>query len=115
MKKHDWIAIAAIVAYIYWLDKKNKNEVPKVKYVDSLPQQQRRGMCIPPFGIYIRKEYMDEPKILEHELCHWKQYQDKGFWGFYLEYAFQAMEKGYKNMNMECECGLQKLDHIRKH
>lgn len=34
-----------------------------------------RAMTLPPFGILIKKEFVGDEKILNHEIIHWKQYQ----------------------------------------
>ncbi|MFH1178292.1 MAG: hypothetical protein V1711_01015 [bacterium] len=70
---------------------------PKVYYVRRiLPPY--RAMTIPPFGIFISLQYKDDEKILNHEMVHWKQYQEMGFLTFYFKYFFQLFTIGYNKM-----------------
>jgi len=58
---------------------------------------------IPPFGIYIKKSESGNKSLLEHELVHWKQYQEKGLIKFYSDYAKEMKQFGYDKMPMEKE------------
>jgi hypothetical protein len=62
-----------------------------------------RGMTIPPFGIFIHTSHKDNPKILEHDLIHWKQYARMGLFLFYFRYFIQLLIIGYDTMPMEME------------
>jgi hypothetical protein len=84
----------------------------KIYYVDNLPGK-FRGMCIPPFGIFILKKHRGNKKILQHDLVHWKQYKKLGFLDFYLKYLIQYIFIGYENMPMEIEARQNEPLHIR--
>jgi hypothetical protein len=84
----------------------------KIYYVDSLPGKYR-GMCIPPFGIFILKKHKGNKKILQHDLIHWKQYQKQGFLDFYLRYLIEFIFIGYDKMPMEMEARKNEPLHIR--
>ena len=75
---------------------------PKIYYTNFiLPPF--RGMCIPPFGIFIKKEYKGNEMILDHDLIHWKQYKRMGLFMFYFRYFIQLIIIGYDTMPMEME------------
>lgn len=75
---------------------------PKIYYVNSLPSPYR-GACIPPIGIYIKKEHQEDKSILIHELIHWRQYKRMGLFMYYLRYFVQLFFIGYATMPMEME------------
>jgi hypothetical protein len=60
-------------------------------------------MTIPPFGIFIKKEFKGNNQILKHDLIHWKQYKRMGFIMFYFRYIIQLIIIGYDTMPMELE------------
>lgn len=80
------------------MDKKQ----PKIYYVKWLLKP-FRGMTIPPFGIFIKKEFKGNDQILKHDLIHWKQYQRMGFFMYYFRYFVQLLIIGYDTMPMEME------------
>ena len=61
------------------------------------------GVCLPPFGIYILAERMDNERLVRHEQAHWAQYERMGFLGFYLTYLWYTIRHGYWNNPMEVE------------
>lgn len=66
-------------------------------YVKNLPGS-IMAMTIPPFGIYIEEEYVDEGdapgSILAHERIHWFQYQERRLFGFYSAYIVDWIKHG---------------------
>ena len=75
---------------------------PKIRYVQwVLPPF--RAMTIPPFGIFIKKEFEGDKQILEHDLIHWKQYERMGLFMYYFRYFMQLLLIGYDTMPMEME------------
>jgi len=95
-----WIALG----YITIRNIQARYNPPVIHYVNWLPTP-RRAMTIPPFGIYIKKEYADNEVLLKHELCHWSQYRNRGLFTFYLDYLTQFGFVGYDKMPMEVNCG----------
>lgn len=75
---------------------------PRIYYVNKLLPPYR-AMTIPPFGIFIKKEFKDNKKILNHDLIHWKQYKKMGLFMFYFRYLMQLLIIGYDQMPMEIE------------
>ena len=53
---------------------------PKVRYLRWLHMA---GVCVPPIGIFIKKEYEGNDELLDHEMAHWEQYLETGFWRFH--------------------------------
>lgn len=75
---------------------------PKIYYVNWLIPP-FRAMTIPPFGIFIKKQFKGNHQILQHDLIHWKQYKRMGFFMYYFRYFFQLITIGYDTMPMEME------------
>ncbi len=74
-----------------------------------------RAMTIPPLGIFIKKKYRGDKKILNHDMVHWQQYQKMGLFKFYFRYFKQFLIYGYDNMPMELEARYEEDEYIKKH
>ena len=61
------------------------------------------GITLPPFGIFILSERIDDQRLRLHEEAHWQQYQRMGLIGFYLKYFWNTLRHGYRNNPMEIE------------
>jgi hypothetical protein len=61
------------------------------------------GVCLPPAGIYILAERMQDKGLIRHEQAHWEQYRRMGFLGFYVTYLWLTIRHGYWNNPMEVE------------
>ena len=61
------------------------------------------GVTIPPFGIYILEERINEPDLRRHESVHWGQYKRMGLVMFYIKYFYYSIRYGYTNNPMEIE------------
>ena len=59
------------------------------------------GIVLPPFGIYILAERMNEAELVRHEQVHWAQYQRMGAVKFYALYLWYYLRYGYRNNPME--------------
>ena len=62
-----------------------------------------KGITLPPFGVYILKEDMDDQELVRHELIHWDQYKRMGLIKFYTTYFYYSVRYGYKKNPMEIE------------
>ncbi|MCX6755708.1 MAG: hypothetical protein NT068_04220 [Candidatus Nomurabacteria bacterium] len=80
---------------------RNIKRIPKITYVRWLPKP-RRGMTIPPFGIFVRKE-VTEAWEEKHEDVHWAQYQKLGLFKFYFKYLYEFIKNGYFKNSFEIE------------
>jgi len=49
------------------------------------------------------KDFLGNERLLKHELCHVRQYQQHGFIGFLLKYLWESLRKGYYNNKFEVE------------
>jgi hypothetical protein len=61
------------------------------------------AITLPPFGIYVKAERMNDEILIRHEMCHWAQYQRMGAVKFYALYLWYSMRYGYWNNPMEQE------------
>lgn len=61
------------------------------------------GITLPPFGIFIVSERINDQRLRLHEMAHWHQYQRMGLLGFYLKYFWNTLRHGYWNNPMEIE------------
>lgn len=61
------------------------------------------GITLPPLGIYILAERINEASLVRHEQAHWTQYQRMGAVRFYAAYLWNLMRYGYRNHPMEIE------------
>ena len=61
------------------------------------------GITLPPFGLYILKERMDDELLKRHEMLHWEQYQRMGVIKFCVTYLWYNIRYGYWNNPMEIE------------
>ena len=61
------------------------------------------GVTLPPLGIFILAERINEDALVRHEQVHWAQYQRMGIVRFYATYIYQVLRYGYHNAPMEVE------------
>jgi hypothetical protein len=61
------------------------------------------GITLPPFGVYILAERINEERLIRHEQAHWAQYQRMGFFRFIWAYLTGLIRHGYWNHPMEIE------------
>lgn len=85
---------------------------PKIFYV-SWVLSPYRAMTIPPIGIFIKEEFKNNQKILNHDLVHWRQYKERGLWKFYYNYFKEFLKYGYNKMPMEMEARYEEDDYAR--
>ena len=48
-----------------------------------------------------RKDFLENEKLLKHELCHVRQYRQYGFAWFIVRYLWESLRKGYYNNRFE--------------
>lgn len=61
------------------------------------------AITLPPVGIYVKEERMNDAVLIRHEMCHWEQYKRMGVFKFYALYLWYSMRYGYWNNPMEIE------------
>ncbi len=59
------------------------------------------AITIYPYVFYRSKE--DKKKLMDHEMVHIKQVQEKGWLKFYGSYIVETIKKGYKSNKYEEE------------
>ena len=50
-----------------------------------------------------KQDFLQNEKLLKHELCHVRQYEQHGFSWFLIQYLWESMRKGYYNNKFEVE------------
>jgi hypothetical protein len=60
-----------------------------------------RGITLPPLGIYLLPDSMDDARLRRHEIAHWQQSVEMGVIRFYLVYLYQMVRYGYWDAPME--------------
>lgn len=50
-----------------------------------------------------KEEFLRNDCWLKHELCHIRQYQEHGFFGFIWKYLVESLRHGYYNNKFEVE------------
>lgn len=61
------------------------------------------GVTLPPFGVFILAERMDNERLVRHEQCHWQQAQRMGIVRWYVIYLWYNLRHGYWNNPLEIE------------
>lgn len=61
------------------------------------------AITLPPLGIYVKAERMNDEILIRHEMCHWNQYQRMGAVKFYGLYLWYSLRYGYWMNPMEVE------------
>lgn len=49
------------------------------------------------------QEFLKDEKWLKHELCHIKQFEQYGYFGFIARYVWESIKNGYYNNRFEKE------------
>lgn len=88
-------------------------EMPPIFIWESLPFG-HNAMTIPPIGIFIKRSEQNNDLLLQHELIHWRQYQDRGTLMFYVDY-FLGLLAGYDDHPMEKEARYLESDFAQQH
>lgn len=83
------------------------------------------GITLAPFGIYLKREYLTNKRVIRHESIHWKQQIEMLIIPFYLwyiiEWFFRLFMTGnaYRNISFEREAysneNNEKYLETRKH
>ena len=84
--------------FSYYMRKRNK---VNIYYVDRLPRNYN-GMIVPAVGIFITEKEKDNQELLNHELIHWKQYQEEGLL-MLPKYLSEILKNGYDGNTYEVE------------
>lgn len=84
----------------------------RITYIRWLPGN-LLAVTIPPIGIFIKNEYINEGdargSIIAHEKIHWIQYQEFGLWKFYINYYAGFIKYGRFKAPMEVDARTRSL------
>lgn len=61
------------------------------------------GITLPPFGMFIVREHINNERLIRHEQAHWRQAQQLGIVKFYVKYLWLSLRHGYRDNPMEVE------------
>jgi hypothetical protein len=48
-----------------------------------------------------KADFLKNERLVKHELCHVRQFQQHGYWGFLIKYLWESIQKGYYNNRFE--------------
>ena len=86
---------------------------PKIFYCKTLTGNYN-AKTIPPFGIYILESQKDNQLLLQHELIHWKQYQQLGLLRYYIQYQKELKQFGYDKMPLQLEARIYESQWVQQ-
>ena len=89
-----------------------RNSNPHIFYVNKLPFG-FNGFILPPFGIFIKKEFKDSEDLRLHELVHWNQFQRDGLLPFLFNYIKFQNAYGYDGNPYELEARYTESDFCK--
>lgn len=113
MKAKKALLIGGSILALHLLLKHLRKADPSIILVDKLPNNYNAS-TVPPFGIYVAKDYANNLALIEHEKIHWQQYQRMGLLNYYLQYFAQKSKFGYDNMPMEIEARKNESDFCKR-
>ena len=50
-----------------------------------------------------KQDFLADERLVKHELCHVRQYQQNGHIGFLIKYLWESYRRGYYNNKFEAE------------
>lgn len=100
------------LAFIFY-NANQRSKSSSVYFVKNLAGNYN-ARTIPPFGIYVKESEKNNQELINHELVHWKQYQEKGLLNYYFSYANQMKQYGYDKMPMEKEARVNESEYCKE-
>lgn len=94
------------VGFFLWEEHQRKRSQVSVFYVNNL-WNNYNAVTVPPFGIFILKSEKGNCALLQHELIHWRQYQQEGLLPFIYNYYRENQMSGYENNKYEIEARIE--------
>ncbi len=88
-----------LIAYLIYKNQK-ATDIPEIISVKDLPFNYN-ALTIPPFGIFIKQDHVNNRNLIAHELMHWQQYRQMGLVNYHATYLSELMKYGYDQMPME--------------
>ena len=81
------VLTVAVVAYLY---NAYKIKRPPPFFIVEKLFRGHNAMTVPPFGIWITRDAVTNKDLIQHELVHWHQYQQRGLIRFYMDYFTES-------------------------
>jgi len=106
------LLLGAGLAAIYMATRDLRKKQPTIFYVPNIPFG-FNGICLPPFGIYIRMDQQGNDALVAHEMIHWQQYQRMGLVPYYYDYMKDYFIHGYDLHPMEQQARENETDYCR--
>ena len=108
VNKYVIYGVLGFFAYSYY--KRQQSEV-RIYYVNRLPFNYN-GLVVPAVGVFIKKSERNNKVLLEHEMIHWRQYQEEGL--FMLpKYLLENLRYGYDHNKYEIEAREHESDYCK--
>lgn len=107
------LALIGAVCLLEYNSQQIETDAPII-VVDELPGG-FNALCVPPFGVFVKRDQEQNESLLEHELVHWQQFQQRGLLSFYSEYLQQWLTCGYDAMELEKEARFNECEFCREH
>lgn len=92
--------------------KQKRNNTPNIYFKKKL-RGSFNAITIPPFGIWVLESQKNNQALINHELVHWKQYQEKGYFKFYADLESERQKYGYDLMPMEIEARANENEYCK--
>lgn len=108
------IALGAGALWLTYQSMQARKKPPKIYYKPKL-WGNYNGFIIPAFGIWIKESERSNEALLQHELVHWRQYQERGLLPFLVEYGYYALTKGYDKNPLEIEARANETPYCQIH
>lgn len=106
------ILLGVAAAGVYLAVRGERKKDPIIHYVPHIPGGYN-GICLPPWGLYIRDDQQGNAELIRHEMIHWQQYQRMGLLPYYYEYMRDYFIHGYDLHPMEQEARANEDDYCR--
>jgi len=100
------------IGFLYLKNQISKKSVPEIFYCKSLPFG-FNACTVPPFGVFILESEKNNMYLLEHELIHWKQYQELGLINYCIRYQNEIKHFGYDKAPMEIEARFFENQYVK--
>jgi hypothetical protein len=88
-----FLVVIGIIILIVQYSDYTINNTPRIIYKKKLLNNYN-GFILPPFAIYIKESERNNLALHQHELEHWKQYQNEGM-SFLINYGIFSKKYGY--------------------
>ena len=103
---------SVLLVFAIYCKMQRKNDSPKIFYPKK-PLGGYNGYIVPPFGVVIKESEKENAALLEHEMVHWRQFQNEGLLRFGYNYLKEAKKVGYDGNKYEKEARTVENDYCK--